>query len=113
MLLVCSDEMLSMNHDPFKAIDGIRSALKLKGNKAAVPETRLAGGVSEVENSNGTKCLTMSSEKHAKASVANVKEKLAESGLRLPSKYSSPFSSGYHLSEDATPELDSKGLTFY
>ena len=49
----------------------------------------------------------MSSKKHVKSAIANVEAKLAESGLRLPSKCSAPFSSGHHLSEDVTPELDS------
>ena len=69
--------------------------------------------MSEVENSNGTKCWKMSSEKHVKSAVANIEDKLAESGLRLPSKFSAPFSSGYDPSEDVTPELDSERLTFY
>ena len=47
--------------------------------------------MSEVDNQNGTKCWTMSSEKCAKAAVANVEEKLPESGMRLPSKCSSSF----------------------
>ena len=55
MLLVCSDDMLSTSHEPFKAIDGVKSVLKLKGNKATVPETCLRGGMSEAENSNGIK----------------------------------------------------------
>jgi len=55
----------------------------------------------------------MSSEKYVKSAVTNIEEKLAKSGLQLPSKCSTPFSSGYHLSEDVTPELDSEGLTFY
>ena len=113
MLLACSYDALSMSHDPFKAIDGIRSVLKLKGYKATVPDMCLGGGLSEVKNSNGTKCCTMFSEKHAKADVANVEEKLTESGLRLLSKCSSPFSLGCYPNEDATPELDSEGLTIY
>ena len=48
-----------------------------------------------------------------KSAVANIEDKLADSGLRLPSKRSASFSSGYHPGEDATPELDSDGLTFY
>ena len=80
MLLACSYDALSMSHDPFKAIDGIRSVLKLKGNIAAVPVTRLGGGISEVENPNGTKCETMTSEKCAKAAAASIEEKLSESG---------------------------------
>ena len=90
----------------------IKSALELKRGNATVPEMFLGGGTSEVENPNGTKCWTMSSEKHVKSAVDNIEDKLAESGLRLPSKYSAPFSSGYHPSEDSTPELDSEGLNF-
>ena len=91
MLLVHSDDKLSMSHDLFKAIDGIISAFYHKWDKATVVKMCLGGVMSEVKNSNGTKCWTMSSEKHVKAAVANIEEKLAESGLRLPSKCSSPF----------------------
>ena len=104
---------MSISHEPLEAISGIKAVFKLKGDKATVPEMYLGGGISEVENSNGTKCWTMSSEKYVKAAVANIDEKLSESGLRLPSKCSTPFSSDYHPSTDTTPELDSDGLTFY
>ena len=108
VLLACSDDMLSISHDPFKAINGIRSVFKLKEDRATVPEMCLGGEMSEVENLNGTKCWTMSSEKDVKAAVSNVEEKLAQTRMRLPSKRSSPFSAGYHPNEDVTPELDSE-----
>ena len=79
MLLVSSDGTLSTSHEPLKAINGVKSALKLKGDKAAFPEARLEAGTSEVKNYNGTKCRTMSSEKHVKSAIANVEEKLAGS----------------------------------
>ena len=76
MLLVYSDDVLSISHQPLEAINGIKSVFKLKGDKATVPEMHLGGGISEVENSNGTKCWTMSSEKYVKAAVSNIEEKL-------------------------------------
>lgn len=56
MLLVYSDDILSISHEPLEAISSIKTVFKLKGDKAAVPEMHLEGGISEVENSNGTKC---------------------------------------------------------
>jgi len=113
MILVYSDDILSISHEPSKAIEGIKSTFKLKGDKATVPEMYLGGSISEVENANGRKCWTMSSEKYVKSAVANIEEKLAKSGQRLPSKCSTPFQSGYHPSEDVTPELNGDGLTFF
>jgi len=55
MLLVYSDDILSISHEPLIAISGIKSVFKLKGDKATVPEMYLGGRISEVENSNGTK----------------------------------------------------------
>ena len=59
ILLVYSDDILSISHQPLEATNGIKSVFKLKGDKATVPEMYLGGGISEVENSNGTKCWTM------------------------------------------------------
>ena len=46
MFLVCSDDALSMSHEPFEAIDGVKSVLKLKGDKATVPDMCLGGRIS-------------------------------------------------------------------
>ena len=56
MLLTHSDDTLSISHQPLEAINSIKAVFKLKGDKATVPEMCLGGGISEVENSNGTKC---------------------------------------------------------
>ena len=69
--------------------------------------------MAKAETASGTQCWTLSSEKYVKTAVANVEEKLAKSGLRLPSKCATPFVTGYHPSEDTSKELDAEGTRYY
>eukprot|EP00980_Cylindrotheca_fusiformis_P006305 scaffold1352_cov144-Cylindrotheca_fusiformis.AAC.11 len=69
--------------------------------------------VDQVKTVNGTRCWVLSSEKYLKTVNANIKEKLAKSNFRLPSKCTTPFVSGYHPSTDTTAELDAQGTQFY
>ena len=78
-----------------------------------MPEMYLGADIKEVSNGSGAKCWTLSSEKYVKMAVANVEQKLAKSGLRLPSKCVTPFTSNYHPSEDVTRELDAQGTGYY
>ena len=64
---------------------------------------------SEATADQGTECWTLSSEKHIKTTIVNVKENLAKSIPTLPSKFSTPFTSGCHPAEDTTNESDAEG----
>jgi len=113
MILVYVDDVIAISHQPGNVIEGIQAVFKLKGDKAEVPEMYLGGGIKKVENSNDTPCWTLSSEKYLKTAISNVEERLANSNLRLPSKCITPFSSGYHPSEDTSAELDLQGVRYY
>jgi hypothetical protein len=52
-------------------------------------------------------------EKYVKTAVANVKNTLEGSGLKLPTKCNTPFTSGYHPAEDTTKELDAEGTRYF
>lgn len=84
MLLIYSDDILSVSHKPLEAIDVIRAVFKLKGDKAEVPEIFLGGGIVEVENTNSAKFWSMSLDNYVKSAVANIESKLSELGIRLP-----------------------------
>eukprot|EP00980_Cylindrotheca_fusiformis_P019105 scaffold6452_cov132-Cylindrotheca_fusiformis.AAC.1 len=107
------DDVISMSCKPMEAIEGIKAVFKLKDDKAAIPEMYLGAGVNHVKTSNGTPCWALSSEKYLKTAIANIEEKLAKSGNRLPSKCSTPFKSGYQPSADTSKELDAQGVQFY
>jgi hypothetical protein len=113
MVLCYVDDVMVISHQPGKTIDGLQKVFKLKGDKAEAPDMYLGVGLEKKENSNGTKCWTMSPQKYVDASVKNVEDKLAKDGLRLPSKCITPLQSSYHPSEDVSPELNSDGLKIY
>ena len=113
MVLCYVDDVISIGEAPRVAIDGIEAVFKLKGDKAEVPDMYLGGELKQVRNESGNDCWTFSSEKYIRTAVANVEEKLAKSGLRLPTKCVTPVTSGYHPSEDTSDELDKNGLQYY
>jgi hypothetical protein len=80
MVLVCVDDVMVISHVPGKTIEGISSALKLNGDKAAPPDMHLGVSLKLKQNSVGTKCWSVSPEKHVAASVHNTEEKLAKEG---------------------------------
>lgn len=61
----------------------------------------------------GQLCWVISSEKYIKASLANVEQKLQESGQRLPSRCYTPFSHGYRAETDESGELKADGVQYY
>ena len=73
----------------------------------------LGGSIARAATDQGTECWKLSSEKHVKTAVANLKESLKKSNLKLPSKCSTPFSSGHHPAEDTTSKLDAEGTRYY
>ena len=48
--------MLAISDMPMRMVDGIRSVLKLKDDKAEVLDVYLGATLSQVENETGTKC---------------------------------------------------------
>ena len=61
-------------------------------------------------NEDGDECWAMSSEKYCTAAVSNVEAVLKKKGLHLPSKCTSPLSSGYRPEMDVTVELKDDGV---
>ena len=113
MILCYIDDVISISEKPMRAIEGIQSVFKLKGDKAEIPDMYLGAGIEKVTTASGTKCWTMTSEKYVKTAVANVEMKLAEDKQRLPSNCKTPFSSDNHPSDDTTQELNMKGTPYF
>ena len=113
MVLCYVDDVISISHRPMDVIDGIRKTFKLKDDKAEEPEMYLGGNISRARTANDVECWTLSSEKYVKSAVANVEEKLAKIGERLPSKCATPMSVGYHPSVDVSNELSGDGVRYF
>ncbi len=113
MALVHVDDVMAISETPSRAVDGIKSVFKLKGDAAGPPDMCLGVTLEKKTNSQGTKCWTMSPEKCVDAAVKNVEEKLAKDGLRLPNKCPTPMVGDYHPSDDVSAELTAVGLHYY
>ena len=113
MVLTYVDDVMSMSEVPMRVIEGIKATFKLKGDKAEIPDMYLGGSIMKATTAEGTECWTMSSEKYVKTAIATVEENLSKSGLRLPTKCTTPFVTGYHPSDDTGKELDAAGTQYF
>jgi len=113
MVLCYVDDVLSIGHDPIRAIDSIKQVFKLKEDKAEVPDVYLGATLEQVHTESGDKCWTMSSVKYLKAAIANVEQLLERRGQKLPTRCPTPMTSGYHPSEDSSRELDGDEVRTY
>ena len=107
------DDVLSISFDPMKTMKGIQCKFKLKDDKIEDPKMYLGADLSKMLNVDGDECWSMSSDTYCQAAVKNVAEVLEKMGLRLSSKCSTPFSNGYRLEVDTTPELKSDSVQYY
>ncbi len=73
----------------------------------------LGATLAKMSLDNGKWCWTMSPEQYAKSAVANVEERLAKSGRRLPGKCITPFSCNYASWLETTAELKADGVQHY
>ena len=55
MLIVYFNDILSMNYKPFEEIDGIKSVVELKGDRAKTLEIYLGSSIAKIEILNSTK----------------------------------------------------------
>jgi len=107
------DDVIAISHQPSVIIDEIKKTFKLKGDKAEEPDVYLGAQLQRVETANGTKCWTMSADKYVKMAIKNVEEKLAKSGVRLPTRCHTPMTYKYHPAEDTTKELNEDGVQYF
>jgi hypothetical protein len=72
IVLCYVDDVMAISHEPSKTIDGIQKVFKLKGGKASPPDMYLGVTLEKKENSNGTKCWTMSPQMYVDAWMPQV-----------------------------------------
>ena len=95
-----------------RTMDGIRSVLQLKDDKAEVPDVYLGATLSQVETKTGTKCWSMFLEKYIKAAIDNLESKPRKSDMHLP-KCRTTMLTSYHPMEDVTKDLNAESIQFY
>ena len=112
MVLCYVDDVLAIGHDPMTTMEGIKRTFKIKDNKIEPPDMYLGAELSTMMI-DGMECWVMSSKKYVKAAIQNVEERLHRQDKQLPSKCSTPLSSGYRPELDMSSELNAEGLQHY
>ena len=107
------DDILVISHQPLSTMDDIKKVFKLKGDKAVLPSMYLGVSLSLVENANGTKCWSMSSEDYTKMAIKTIEDRLAKCDMRLPNRCTTPYKSAYHPAHDTSAELDAEGIQYF
>jgi hypothetical protein len=116
-VLVYSDDILVVSHDPKRTMDFLESKYTLKNGTVAEPTTYLGAEVKKwrIEGSDDPTKIrwAMSSETYIKSAIADVETELAKIDKQLPSKASTPLKPGYRPELDQSPELDARRITYY
>ena len=106
------DDVLAISCNPMRTIEGIKSILKLKDDKAGPPYIYLRAFMEQVETQGGTKCWSMLLEQYVKAVVTNLESTLSKQDMRLPSS-AVPMSTICHPIEDVSHKINVQGVKIY
>jgi hypothetical protein len=111
-ILVYTDDLLVVDHEPKVIMDYMASRYTLKPGSVMEPTVYLGAQVSKYYIDGATTPekprWAMSSEKYVKQAVADVETELEKIDQCLPTKVTTPVSQGYRPELDQSHELDSK-----
>ena len=113
-VLVYVDDILMISAEAEALGEALMREVKFKNDQVAPPEIYL-GAKLEPMSLNGYDCWSMGSTDYIKAAVANVEEKLAKEGKKLPSKAYTPMSgkNSYSPELDDSDYLEGEELTYF
>jgi hypothetical protein len=116
-ILVYTDDILVIDHEPKVVMEYLASRYTLKPGSVKEPDQYLGSQVSKfyidgAENPEKPR-WAMSSEKYVQQAVADVETELSKVDQRLPTRVTTPLSQGYRPELDQTRELDSKRGQYY
>ena len=107
------DDILAISLDAKAVLESLKSeTIRYKNDKIEVPQMYLGAKLLE-KTINGRKCWTITSVDYINAAVQTIKDAIANTRWHLPKRAKTPMTSSYHPELDATPELDSAGITLY
>lgn len=111
------DDILGSGEDPKKIMDRIGEVYKLKNGSVKEPDLYLGSDVKKwfIQGSEDPAKVrwALSSEGYTKKAVEEVKRELKAADLKLPTKVTTPISTGYRPELDSTLELDSARQNYY
>lgn len=116
-ILVYTDDILAIDHNPQSIMDYLASRYTLKPGSVQEPELCLGSQVSKfyiegAENPEKPR-WAMSSEKYVKQAVADVELELSNVDQCLPTRVTTPMSQGYRPELDQSREVDGKRGQYY
>ena len=116
-ILVYTDDLLVVDHEPKVVMDYMASRYTLKPGSVKEPETYLGTQVTKFRidgaDDPDKPRWAMSSEKYIKQAVADVETELAKVDKCLPTRVTTPVSQGYRPELDQSRELDAKRGQYY
>jgi hypothetical protein len=116
-ILVYTDDLLVVDHEPKVIMDYMASRYTLKPGSVMEPTVYLGAQVSKYYIDGATNPekprWAMSSEKYVKQAVADVETELEKIDQCLPTKVTTPVSQGYRPELDQSRELDAKRGQYY
>jgi hypothetical protein len=102
---------------PQHIMDSLSNTFVLKEGTVKEPDLYLGAEVKKwyIEGSDdpAKPRWAMSSQNYTNKALEEVERELREAGLKLPTKVTTPISSGYRPEIDATPELDPDRQNYY
>jgi hypothetical protein len=111
-ILVYTDDILAVDHDPQSTMDYLASRYTLKPGSVQKPELYLGSQVSKFYIE-GADRWAMSSEKYVKQAVADVELELSNVDQYLPTRVTTPLSQEYRPGLDQSREMDGKCGQYY
>jgi Reverse transcriptase (RNA-dependent DNA polymerase) len=116
-ILCYVDDLLVISADPMAIMRHMEKHYTLKSGSVKEPDVYLGAEIKKwtiEEADNPTKTRwAMSSDLYVKRAVADVEHELAQIDERLPTKVTTPLSSGYRPELDTSPELDATRTNYY
>jgi len=115
LLRVNLSDIAAMGANPKAQMDAIEKRFKLKEGSVEEPKLYLGADVEKfiIEEDPGKHRWALSSTKYTKKALDDVRRKLASEGLKLPTKVTTPLSSGYRPECDASRELNREEQNYY
>jgi hypothetical protein len=111
------DDVLCSSTHPKGIMDSLSHTFTLKEGTVKEPDLYLGADVKKwyIEGSDepGKVRWAMSSTNYTKKAIEEVERELREGGLKLPTKVTTPLSSGYRPEIDATAELDDERQNYF
>ena len=106
------DDLLCISHEPSLVLDKLDRYFTLKDNSRGIPKSDLGGQINAVKLSNNVHAWSFTSSKYVQEAVKNVEKHIfTEYNLLLPTRVTTPFTSGYRPEIDISRELTDVGIT--